>query len=127
MLAGTVASNPPIGEVMRSKFLVSLFVCVTGVFAAAGPAAAHGPHHVKLGNGEQQVVANGKNHGVVVRSAGLATFCFDEGPVGTQPPLSGASYGIETAHHGPDVERGGFSDGCFVTTNPVPDRNPAID
>jgi hypothetical protein len=46
-----------------------------------------------------------------------------------------AAYGLEVAHHGPDLGTPGFGDGCYRTTVtfngvrwvPTIDRNPAID
>lgn len=47
-----------------------------------------------------------------------------------------AAYGLEVAHHGPDLGIPGFGDGCYRTTVrqradgvwvPTTDRNPAID
>ncbi len=56
--------------------------------------------------------------------------------------VSPAAYGLEVAHHGPDLGTPGFGDGCYQTTVrpvyapngitilryvPDTDRNPAID
>jgi hypothetical protein len=78
-------------------------------------AAAH-PHHVTTGNGEEQVIADGQNHGP-----------FADGvSCGGDP----AAYGLETAHHGPDAGTPGKGDGCYATTGGVPPAqdvdNPVI-
>ena len=110
------------------KTLAAGGIVVAGIVTMAGPAAAHAPHHVKLGNGGQQVLANGVNHGAVDQSGQFAQFCLDAGEsAGQGHTLSGAVYGLETAHHGPDVDQPGLADGCYATTKPITDGNPAID
>lgn len=103
----------------------------TGALALwAPPASAHAVHHVKTGNGGSQVLANGRNHGALdfTTVSGLALFCVDLGEaLNSGNTLSGAMYGIETAHHGPDAQGNGRSDGCYATTTPITDNSPAID
>jgi hypothetical protein len=71
---------------------------------------------VPTGNGEEQVIANGQNHGPFAN--GVAC--------GGDP----AAYGLETAHHGPDAGTPGRGDGCYQTTGGVPPgedvENPVI-
>jgi hypothetical protein len=87
---------------------------------------------LKKGNGETVYLANGVNHEKPVftddgtGSGGSVTICDLE----SQHP---GSYGIETAHHGPDTGQPGNSDRCFETTyqgSQVPasmnDSTPAI-
>ncbi|HVM08384.1 MAG TPA: hypothetical protein VM345_07980 [Acidimicrobiales bacterium] len=103
-------------------------IVVAGLIATAAPASAHAPHHVKLGNGGQQVLANGVNHGFVDQTGAYALFCVDAGEApNSGHTLSGAMYGLENAHHGPDVGTAGRADGCYATTKPITDTNPAID
>lgn len=111
------------------RALVGSSVVAGVVVALAVPAAAHAPHHVKLGNGGQQVLANGANHGAVDKTSepGSALFCLDAGESGEGETLSGVMYGIETAHHGPDTGEPGLSDGCYATSSALEDTNPAID
>lgn len=95
----------------------------------AGPASAHAVHHVTTGNGGTQQLAHNRNHGAVdfTTVTGLALFCVDAGEaLNSGNTLSGAMYGIETAHHGPDAQGNGLSDGCYATTTPITDNNPAI-
>ena len=113
------------------RFLVAgLMITPAAAALWAGPASAHAIHHVKTGNGGTQQLANDRNHGAVdfVSSPGLALFCVDAGEaLNSGNTLSGAMYGIETAHHGPDAQGNGLSDGCYATTTPITDNNPAID
>ncbi|HEU5084510.1 MAG TPA: hypothetical protein VFU14_14295 [Acidimicrobiales bacterium] len=106
-------------------------VVAAAVLTAAAPVAAHEVHHVKTGpsdSGHKVYLANDRNHGAVVVVNGLATFCVDVGePINSGHTLSGAMYGIETAHHGPDAGAPGASDGCYATDAPPTDHNPAID
>lgn len=73
------------------------------VFAVAGPASAH-PHVSSAAHqGAGQVLANGANHGAYVNVSGIRTSC------GGDP----GSYGLESAHHGPDSGTPGNADGCY--------------
>ena len=78
----------------------------------ATPAAAH-PHIVES-NG--QVIANAQLHGPFVNGVSCSG--------------DPASYGLESAHHGPDAGDPGKADGCYQTTGSVApgadDENPAI-
>ena len=86
-------------------------------FATAAGASAH-PHTVTTGNGETVIIANGQNHPPFVDGVSC------EGV--NEPEDSGpAGYGLETAHHGPDMGTPGKADGCFESDGA--DRNPAID
>lgn len=118
------------GRTTTKVAIVASAVVMGSVMATALPAAAHAPHHVDLGNGGEQVLAEGRNHGAVDTTSepGLALFCVDAGEqLADGHTLSGAMYGIETAHHGPDAGQPGRSDGCYATTTPITDNNPAID
>lgn len=78
-----------------------------------GAVSAH-PH---TAGPNDQVLANGQNHGPFVSGV----------TCGGDP----ASYGLESAHHGPDAGTPGRADGCYRTTGGVApgldDQNPAID
>jgi hypothetical protein len=82
--------------------LVSLVGALALVLAIAAPASAH-PHTVWVAN--DQVIANGQNHGPFVNGVSC----------GGDP----AAYGLETAHHGPDAGIAGNADGCYLTTGGV--------
>jgi hypothetical protein len=84
----------------------------------AGPASAH-PHQISVAHqGDGQVIANGQNHAAYTTTAGGKQAC------GGDP----AAYGLETAHHGPDVGTPGNGDGCYeLTGTPATDvANPVI-
>jgi hypothetical protein len=98
----------------------SVAVLIAVVFAgwAALPAFAH-PHTAQNG----QTIANGQLHGPFTYdpNSDLLVSC------GGDP----AAYGLESAHHGPDLGTSGNADGCYATsdpddTSPPPDRNPGI-
>ncbi|MCA1710738.1 MAG: hypothetical protein LC789_03485 [Actinobacteria bacterium] len=65
----------------------------------AGPASAHTHEALAAHQGAGQVLANGALHNAPVNGQ----LC------GGDP----ASYGLETAHHGPDSGVSGKSDGCY--------------
>ena len=97
----------------RTRF----FALLAAVTALAGlgalPAAAH-PHTAGPNN---QVIANGQNHGPY---SATGKTC------GGDP----AAYGLETAHHGPDSGTPGKADGCYQLDSMPPgsdDQNPSID
>lgn len=100
---------------------VLAFVAAVGaVSIAAAPASAH-PHTIAK-NG--QVLANGATHGSPT---------FDPEDLNWEIcDADAATYGLEVAHHGPDADRDGASDGCYEVEggltpgNPAADRNPAI-
>lgn len=74
----------------------------------AAPASAHDPHEAaNAKQGEGQVLANGQNHGAYGDSDGDGNKddCTNNSP---------SSYGLETAHHGPDNDPG-RGDGCYET------------
>jgi hypothetical protein len=101
---------------MRKAAVVAALV---GCFVLAPAAAAH-DHFVVTGNGKQVVLAGGNGtHTPPIEN--FTKIC------GGEP----AAYGLEVAHHGPDLERDGKSDGCYKTDldirTPAADRNPAID
>lgn len=123
------SSREPARRPALRSFVAGLAITAGAVVVWAGPASAHAAHSVTTGDGSTQVLANGRNHGAVdfTTSAGLALFCVDAGEaLNSGNTLSGAMYGIETAHHGPDAQGGGRSDGCYATTTPITDNNPAI-
>lgn len=97
------------------------------VLGVAGPAAAH-RHAVTTGSGTTVYLANGGNHTPFVKDADseLRRSCG----VLAGGMQHNAAYGLETAHHGPDVEPG-RGDGCYTIDgsplDPANDRNPAID
>ena len=85
---------------------------------AAIPAFAH-PHTAQNG----QTIANGQLHGPFIYNS--STDLLDS--CGGDP----AAYGLESAHHGPDLGTPGNADGCYATSDPddaspPPDRNPGI-
>jgi hypothetical protein len=101
--------------------------------ASAGPALGHvhsivqdNPNAAKPG----VQTANGQNHpGFVDVGGGLIASCAGV----AEPANSGPSwYGMETAHHGPEVGDPGRGDGCYVNVDDAapglrpPDSNPAI-
>jgi hypothetical protein len=70
------------------------------------------------------VLANGQNHPAL--SNGFTTSCLANGLL---PGFGQAWYGLETAHHGPDVGVPGKSDGCYqgeADLRTGDDENPAI-
>jgi hypothetical protein len=84
----------------------------------ATPIFAH-PHTAQNG----QTIANGQLHGPFIYDAttDLLVSC------GGDP----AAFGLESAHHGPDLGTPGNADGCYATSDPddaspPPDRNPGI-
>ena len=72
-----------------------------------GAAYAH-PHNVTAGDREQ-VLANGQLHPIPAPGTGLS--CDDD--------MTGAWYGLETAHHGPDAGDAGRGDDCYMTDDTV--------
>lgn len=100
---------------------------MTLVVGFAGPASAH-RHSVTTGNGGTVHLANGANHTPFVKDATseLRRSCG----VLADGRWHNAAYGLETAHHGPDVDPG-RGDGCYTIDgsplDPANDRNPAID
>lgn len=95
--------------------------------AVAGPVAAH--DHMIERNG--QILANGQNHPRFLNVGGSFISCEAFGPI-PGDSIGSAWYGLETAHHGPDADSPGKSDGCYMIEgglsplNPLSDRNPAI-
>jgi hypothetical protein len=83
--------------------------------------------HTITKNGQE--IANGQNHpGFVSGDDGFIRSCKGV----AEPPNSGPSwYGMETAHHGRDLEPGA-GDGCYTNVDDPepglrpPDNNPAI-
>lgn len=74
----------------------------------AGPAAAHAPHRASPAHqGSGQVLANGQNHGP-----------YSTTTIGLVCSGAPASYGLETAHHGPDSGTAGKGDGCYQADGP---------
>lgn len=95
---------------------------LTGAAAAVGH-----PHRTHNG----QIVANGQLHPKFMPVAGAdttqATFLVEScDTAGTAGP---AWYGLETAHHGPDMGAPGKGDNCYVTlgrlNTSVPEGHPA--
>jgi hypothetical protein len=119
-----------IGLWKRSAAAAVVFgvVLLVASLSLAGSVSAH-KHSVTTGNDEEVVIANGQNHpGFVAQSDGTIMACE-----GVNLPVDGSSagpagYGLETAHHGPDLDPGN-GDGCYRTDGPAPpaDTNPAID
>ena len=97
---------------------------------AAGPSANREGRFA----GIAQVIANGQLHpGFVYDAAtGTVSSCGTTGgtAAGGMGVVGPAWYGLETAHHGPDLGTPGKSDGCYVqvsSNGKTPDvRNPAI-
>lgn len=100
-------------------------IAILAALGIASVASAH-PHQVTTGNGKEVTIANGQNHPGFVPNAetGLYESCEGVAPL---PNMGPASYGLETAHHGPDAGTPGKADGCFATDGPPQDNNPAID
>lgn len=87
------------------RMVIGLAAVGSLLLVAAAPVAAH-PHVLSLAHdGAGQVLANGQLHGAF--SNGISC--------GGDP----ASYGLETAHHGPDAGTAGNADGCYMTTGGV--------
>lgn len=86
------------------------------LLASAAPAAAH-PHRVSVAHqGAGQELANGALHG---RYSSTGLTCGGDS----------ASYGLETAHHGPDSGTAGRADGCYQLDSMPPGSdvaNPVI-
>ncbi len=101
----------------RTKVAVVFVAAAAFMLATASTASAH-PHTV---NGHP--IAHSQLH---------APFNSAGDSCGGDP----AAYGLEVAHHGPDLGIPGFGDGCYRTTVawnetaqkwlPTVDRNPAI-
>jgi hypothetical protein len=97
--------------------------------ASAQVAQAH-VHHTEKNPSHDQELANGQNHPAFVAiGGGLIASCVGV----NEPPDSGPSwYGMETAHHGPELGDPGAGDGCYVNVDDAatglrpPDGNPAI-
>jgi len=114
----------------RVNMLVTVVLLMTAMLAVlAGTAAAH-PHVVNNPNHSQQI-AHGQNHPGYSYDAAtnLSTSCEDP-----DAPSDPAFYGLESAHHGPDMGDPGKDEGCYAAfdddrgeTLPPPDTNPAID
>lgn len=106
-----------------------LAVVAAVVIMAGSPASAH-VHEV-----HDHAIAHGQHHPVFVRIPGTTQGISCDswaGPGGA--PVGPAWYGLEVAHHGPDLGTPGQGDGCyqtFVSQGPGPvipiDTNPAID
>ena len=124
-----------VSGVRRAAMAAPLALVLAATVAAPVFAHAHtaGPSANREGRyaGVAQVIADGQLHPKFVydASSGTATSCLAYGtPNGA--PVGPAWYGLETAHHGPDIGTSGKSDGCYtqVSTNgrtPIV-RNPAI-
>ncbi|HEX7189812.1 MAG TPA: hypothetical protein VF423_16485 [Actinomycetes bacterium] len=110
----------------------SLVTLVTGTAFAlvpllgqAAPASAHA--HAAENAQHQQLLANGQLHATPVD--GFTTVCdVNETNGSTSDP---AAYGLETAHHGPDVGTPGKrQDGCYENEIDIrlaeADVNPGI-
>jgi hypothetical protein len=100
------------------KRVMALLVASALAAWAAVPALAH-PHTAQNG----QTIANGQLHGVFNYDPVTDLLVSCDG----QP----AAYGLESAHHGPDLGTPGNVDGCYATSDPddaspPPDRNPGI-
>jgi hypothetical protein len=106
---------------MRKKILVAMVA--TALVALWIPVAASAHVHFIVTPSHQQDLANGANHPAFTQvTVGGVTVWQSCG-------LSGAAYGMETAHHGPDIGAPGAGDGCYANeTRPVPglDANPVI-
>lgn len=95
------------------RWLAIMAACLS-IMGASLPAFAHehglDPNRdgilLTKGNGQTVYLANGQLHAPF--ASGVSC--------GGDP----ASYGLETAHHGPDAGRPGKADGCYRTTNGVP-------
>jgi hypothetical protein len=105
--------------------LFVLTLTVIAAFAAMSTASAH-PHTVTTGNGNTVTIANGQNHPGFVPNTETGMYESCAG-INELPNTGPASYGLETAHHGPDQGRPGKADGCYATDGPPQDNNPAID
>jgi hypothetical protein len=107
------------------RMIVGTVVVAGSIALGAGPSAAH-VHSIER-NG--QTIANGQHH-PVFNAAGLSCDT-SAGPGGAA--IGPAWYGLEVAHHGPDIGTAGKGDGCYQTTvtltapyRPTTDKNPAI-
>lgn len=134
-MAATHESKP--GRSMDRSFMhvkVRLLIVMIVALGTAPIATAH-KHFVETGNGGDQYIANEQNHPgfSAPDENGLRTSC--DGQLIPAGGVGAAWYGLETAHHGPDLGapgRGG--DGCYTAAsdttqagNPLVDNNPAID
>ena len=110
----------------RVRWIVAVVLFLVVSFSLAGSASAH-KHYVTTGDGETVYIANGQNHwGFTDQGDGTTLSCEGIKPTANVGP---AGYGLETAHHGPDLEPG-QGDGCYTTYGdsvPSEDVNPAID
>ena len=103
----------------RMLWAFATAVTTAGIAAVglSSPAQAH-PHDAEPAHhGAGQEIANGALHGVFDPTT--STACGGDA----------ASYGIETAHHGPDAGAPGNADGCYQVESWPPgsdDQNPAI-
>jgi hypothetical protein len=122
------------------RFLLAAPLGLILAATVAMPVFAHahtaGPSANRQGQfaGQAQVLADGQLHPGFVYdvSTGTVTSCGQTGDpaaggIGTVGP---AWYGLETAHHGPDIGSPGKNDGCYtqLSTNgktPIV-QNPAI-
>lgn len=104
------------------------------ILATAGAVSAH-PHSIQK-NENDNFLANGAGHpgfSVTLNEDGTYTYTstgFDayvEGKHGS----ANSGYGMETAHHGPDLGTPGKADDTYVQDSPTfakspDDQNPAI-
>ena len=112
---------------MRRIILLALLaLLMTAMLAVlgAGTAAAH--PHVATNAEHTQVIANGQNHPAFTYdpATNLSTSCDT-----SATPGDPASYGLESAHHGPDAGDPGNDEGCYAAEGspPPPDANPGIE
>jgi hypothetical protein len=102
---------------------IAVLVCVVSL-SLAGNVSAH-KHSVTTEDDEIVYIAHKQNHpGFVDQGDGTIASC--EG-IAESEDVGPAGYGLERAHHGPDLEPG-KGDGCYTTYGPAPpaDTNPAI-
>lgn len=82
----------------------SRLAIAAGLLLALSLTSAVSAHPHQAGPNDQ-VIANGQNHGPFVNGVSC----------GGDP----AAYGLESAHHGPDAGTPGKADGCYMTTGGV--------
>ena len=123
---GRLLLAAPLGLILAATLAVPVFAHTH----TAGPSANREGRFA----GQAQVLANGQLHPGFVydASTGTATSCGQTGDpaAGGMGTVGPAWYGLETAHHGPDIGTPGKGDGCYtqISTNgktPIV-RNPAI-
>jgi hypothetical protein len=107
-----------------------VLMCALGLALALGaaPASAH-VHHTEKNPNHDQELASGQNHPAFDPATGLSCWSGETGGPWEDGAPGPSWYGMETAHHGPEVGTPGrgANDGCYQAASvPPADGNPAI-